>query len=249
MTLLKANWLPLLAALVIIVQGCKKDEDPIPDEDVIVVTCPETVTDIDGNVYNVVKIGNQCWMQSNLTTTKYNDGNAIATGLNNNQWQNTTAGAYAIYDDNTDNNVTFGKLYNGYAVATGKLCPQGWHIPTDDEFKTLELFLGLSQTEVDLTGERGAAEQIGGKMKATTLWDSPNTGASNSSGFTALPAGTRNSVGDYIVINQYTDFWTSTPYASNDNYLWDHHLYYNGAGVGRIFQTKDKGYSCRCLKD
>jgi uncharacterized protein (TIGR02145 family) len=244
-----AKWLFLLAATAMQFQGCVKDEEPEPENEVIVVNCPESVTDIDGNVYEVIKIGNQCWMQRNLTTTKYNDGTAIATGLNSSQWQNTTSGAYAIYNDNSDNDATYGKLYNGYAVASGKLCPQGWHIPTDAEFKTLELYLGMNESEIDLTGERGTAEQIGGKLKSTSLWDSPNAGATNSSGFSALPAGTRNSVGDYIVINQYTDFWTSTPYATDDNYLWDHHLYYNGAGVGRIFQTKDKGYSCRCIKD
>ena len=226
------------------IQSCKKEEDPDNNTEV---TCPATVADIDGNVYNVVKIGNQCWMQENLKTTKYKNGTAIASGLDATQWSNATTGAYAIYDDNSANDATYGKLYNGHAVATGQLCPNGWHVPSDAEWKTLEKYLGLTETEANQTGERGT--DVGGKLKATTLWDAPNASATNSSGFTALPAGTRNSVGDYIVLKQYTDFWTSTPYETDDNYLWDHHLYYNGGGVGRIHQSKDKGYSCRCVKD
>ncbi|MBK9327803.1 MAG: fibrobacter succinogenes major paralogous domain-containing protein [Sphingobacteriales bacterium] len=139
---------------------------------------PSTVTDIDGNVYNVVKIGNQCWMKENLKTTRYNDGSAIPTGLSNTAWEATTNGAYAIYDNNAANNTTYGKLYNWYAVNTGKLAPAGWHVPTDAEWTTLTTYLG---------GVRVA----GGPMKATTLWASPNVGATNSSGFTGLPAGYR----------------------------------------------------------
>ncbi len=223
-------------------QSCVKENDNV-------FTCPESVTDTDGNFYPVIKIGNQCWTALNLKTSRYNDGTSIITGLSASQWSNTTTGAYAIYNDNAANNDTYGKLYNGYAVSTGKLCPLGWHIPTDEEFNELEKFLGLSETELNNTGERGTTEAIGGKLKSIWLWDAPNTGATNSSGFDAVPAGTRNSVGDYIVLNQYTDFWTSTNYASDNNYLWDHHLYYNGSGVGRIYQTKDKGYSCRCVKN
>jgi uncharacterized protein (TIGR02145 family) len=213
------------------------------------VTCPLTVSDVDGNVYDVIVIGNQCWTQQNLKTTRYSNGNAIATGLDSAQWSTTTTGAYAIYDDNSANDATYGKLYNGYAVATGLLCPEGWHIPTDEEFKMLEEAVGMAQNELNLTGERGDAQAIGGKLKATTLWDSPNSGASNSSGFTALPAGNRNSNGEYIVLNQYTDFWTSSAYETDNGFLWIRTLYYNGAGIGRIYQTKNKGYSCRCVKD
>jgi uncharacterized protein (TIGR02145 family) len=135
-----------------------------------------TVTDIDGNVYNTVTIGTQCWMAENLKTTRYNDGTAILTGLSNADWQITTSGAYAIYNNDPANNTTYGKLYNIYAVKTNKLAPAGWHVPTYTEWTTLTTYLG---------GEAVA----GGKMKATTLWSSPNTGATNSSGFTGLPAG------------------------------------------------------------
>lgn len=228
--------------------SCKKKEE---QEKVtpVVETCSATIKDIDGHTYKVIKIGSQCWMQENLKTSRYKDGAAITTGLSASEWTNTTQGAFAIYEDKADNNDTYGKLYNGHAVATGKLCPEGWRIPTDEDFKVLEKHLGLPDDQLNLTGERGNAEAIGGKMKSTLLWDSPNAGANNSSGFSALPAGTRNSVGDYIVLKQYATFWTSTPYATDSSYLWNHHLYYNGAGVGRIYETKNRGYSCRCIKN
>ena len=98
-----------------------------------------TVKDIDGNIYNTVSIGTQCWTKENLKTTKYKDGTAIPTGLNDAEWANTTTGAYAIYDNNAANNTTYGKLYNWYAVNTGNLAPAGWHVPTDAEWTTLIL--------------------------------------------------------------------------------------------------------------
>lgn len=102
------------------------------------IICPLTVYDVDGNAYDVIKIGNQCWTQQNLKTSRYRNDDTINTRLDATQWNNATTGAYAIYDDNSANDVTYGILYNGFAVATGLLCPEGWHIPTDEEFKTLE---------------------------------------------------------------------------------------------------------------
>jgi uncharacterized protein (TIGR02145 family) len=103
------------------------------------------VYDLDSNRYTVVKIGKQYWMQQNLRTTKYNDTGAIATGLSASEWKETKKGAFALYENNSANDPVYGKLYNGYAVATGKLCPKGWHIPTDKEWKELEAFIGVEQ--------------------------------------------------------------------------------------------------------
>lgn len=236
-----------LITVAVSLTGCKKDDDnkeSTPNNPAPLV-CQSTVTDADGNTYDVIKIGNLCWMKQNLKTTKYNDGSPIQTNLSDTQWQNTSNGAYAIYDDDPANDATYGKLYNGHAVATGKLCPAGWRIPTDQEWKDLESALGMSTADLDLTGERG---NVGGKMKSTSLWDPPNAGASNSSDFSALPAGNRSDLGEYVVIRQYTDFWSSTEYATDNNYLWMRTLYYNGEGVGRNYVLKNKGYSCRCVR-
>lgn len=96
-----------------------------------------SVTDEDGNTYDVIEIGSQCWMQENLKTTKYKDGNAIPGALDDVAWASTATGAYAIFDNNSANDLTYGKLYNFYAAATGKLCPEGWHVPSQVEWQTL----------------------------------------------------------------------------------------------------------------
>ncbi len=143
------------------------------------------VIDIDGNKYPVVTIGNQQWMGANLRTTKYNDGQAIPLLEDNTQWFNATTGAMAILDNDNSNNDNsnldkYGRLYNFYAVETGKLCPQGWHIPTGDEWDALSELLG---------------DNDGGKLKSLTGWDAPNTGATNETGFSALPGAEEKAMG------------------------------------------------------
>ncbi|QQR99016.1 MAG: fibrobacter succinogenes major paralogous domain-containing protein [Sphingobacteriales bacterium] len=196
----------------------------------------ETVTDIDGNIYHTVKIGTQTWMVENLKTTRYNDGTAIPTGLSVAAWQATTNGAYAIYDNNAANNTTYGKLYNWYAVNTGKLAPAGWHVPTDAEWTTLTTYLG---------GESVA----GDKMKATTLWTAfagiTNT---NSSGFTGLPAGNFSYYYEsFFSISSTTYFWSSTK--SGTNAAWYRSLDYNYSGAFRDYANDRHGFSVRCIKD
>jgi uncharacterized protein (TIGR02145 family) len=199
------------------------------------VICPLTVIDIDGNVYDVVKIGNQCWMKENLKTSKYNDGANIPTGLSDAMWQSTTSGAYAIYDNNVDLNNFYGKLYNWYAVNTGKLCPVGWHIPSDAEWTILTDFLG---------GE----EVAGGKMKSTTGWQAPNTGATNSSGFTGLPGGYRTQDDGGIYDIGYGGFWwSSTEYVTSS--AWSQYLHWNFNYSYRYNTYRADGLSCRCIKD
>jgi uncharacterized protein (TIGR02145 family) len=200
-----------------------------------VVTCPATVTDIDGNIYNVVQIGNQCWMQENLKTSKYNDGTAITTGLSNEDWSNATSGAYSIYDDNADNNTTYGKLYNWFAVNSGKLCPEGWHIPSDVNW-------------VELTDFLGGEAMAGGKMKSTSNWELPNTGANNSSGFTGLAGGNRYFLdGTYSSIGTSGQFWSATEYDATGGRIL--YLYHDLSIVGRGSRVKQNGSSCRCVKD
>ena len=161
-------------------------------------TCgTSTVSDIDGNPYNTKLIGTQCWMASNLKVTKYNNSpnDPISTGLDNTALSNTNTsslGAYAIYNDNSANEKTiYGNLYNWYAVNDPrKLCPTGWHVPTDAEWTILTTYLGGSGTSTILVA--------GGKMKSTDTqpttggWNSSSTsGATNESGFSALPGGYR----------------------------------------------------------
>lgn len=170
-----------------------------------------TVTDIDGNVYKTVKIGNQVWMAENLRVTRYRNGKAIPNVTTKSKWKKLKKGAYCSYKNNDSNIGTYGLLYNWYAVNDSRnLAPAGWHVPTDEEWKQLEMYLGMSQTETNDTGWRGTDE--GGKLKeiGTTHWKSPNTGATNLSGFTAVPGGCRTYDGTFYSIGTSAYFWSAT---------------------------------------
>jgi uncharacterized protein (TIGR02145 family) len=200
----------------------------------------------DGRTYDLVEIGGQCWFADNLATDQYRNGDLIPTGLDNTTWQNTTAGAYAIYNNDPANDVTYGKLYNWYTtVDTRGLCPTGWHVPTDCEWMYLEGSLGMSVADQETERYRGTNE--GGALMDTTNWLSPNTGATNSSGFTALPGGYRYSFGTYNTIGDYGAWWSSTEYDSAT--AWYRGLYYGYSGVYRNANYKRSGFSVRCVKD
>jgi uncharacterized protein (TIGR02145 family) len=197
-----------------------------------------TVTDIDGNVYETVLIGDQLWMAENLKVTHYRNGDEIPTGLDNTNWTSTTQGAFAVYGDDPMNAETYGNLYNWYAVDDSRgVCPEGFHVPTDNEFTVLTDY--LDGTSV-----------AGGKMKEAGFghWNSPNTGATNESGFTGLPAGYRYySTGVYYGMGDYGYFWSSTEYSSN--FAWYRELNYDYSEVDRGSISKRNGFSVRCLRD
>jgi len=206
------------------------------------------VYDIDSNRYEVIKIGNQYWFKENLKTTHYRDTTRISGGLDDQAWSGTKSGAYAVYENDPKNISKYGLLYNGYAVVTGKLCPIGWHIPSDNEWRDLEQFLGLATSELERTGERG---NIAPKLKAGTEWNPSSFTGDNSSGFGIFPAGSRIPNGEFTTMGQYGNFWTSTVYDDRYGllYLWNHHVHYNTDAVGRIYTLATNGYSCRCIKD
>ena len=212
--------------------SCSKDDEPVPAP----VPDPPSVTDIDGNVYPILKICDKFWMIENLRTTRYNDGTTITTGLSNASWASTTAGACAIYGDITANNITYGKLYNWYAANNIKLAPSGWHVATEAEWIAL----------IDCLGGTSVA---GGKMKSTSaLWLAPNTGANNSSGFSCLPSGFRSySSGSYASLGNVAYFWGSNERnATQGEYL---DLRYDFASVAFNGANKTFGYAIRCVKD
>lgn len=207
-----------------------------------------TVTDIDGNVYNTVTIGSQVWMVENLKTTHYRDGTAIPNVTDNTAWNNLTTGAYCNYNNTASNATTYGRLYNWYAVNnSSKLAPKGWHVPTDAEWKTLEMALGMTQASADSTGWRGTNES--GKLKetGTTHWNSPNTSATNSSGFGALPGGYRNYNGTDDNVGDCGYWWSATAYGAT--YAWRRYLFYNNSQVYRSNYYKTYGFSVRCVRD
>ena len=197
-----------------------------------------TMTDIDGNVYKTITIGTQTWMAENLKTTKYRNGNLIPNVTANASWAALATGAYCWYNnDATTYKAAYGALYNWYAVADSRnIAPTGWHVPTDAEWTTLTNFLG---------GETVS----GGKLKETGTqhWSSPNTGATNSSGFIALPSGYRYYNGAFYNIGYDGDFWSSSAYTTTNALYRD--LYYFYANVTRSNINKQSGLSVRCVHD
>ncbi|MFH1252060.1 MAG: fibrobacter succinogenes major paralogous domain-containing protein [bacterium] len=208
-----------------------------------------TVTDIDGNVYKTVKIGDQWWMAENLKVTHYKNSYDIPNTTNWDAWYNLTTGAYCSYDNDAANAETYGHLYNWYAVNEPRgLAPKGWHVPADAEWKQLEMYLGMSQSQADAEeGWRGTNE--GGKMKEAeyTHWLSPNTGATNESGFSALPGGYRESGGGCDLMGSIAFFWSSSE--GNDYYAGARYLSNSNSGVYRYDEYKHCGFSVRCVRD
>jgi len=228
------------------------------------IPCPgiPTIKDIEGNTYNTVQIGTQLWTRENLKVTKYNDGTSIplnATGesagnVSPQTWSGQTTGAYTIYanESSASSNATnYGFLYNGYAAAgiittggspTKNICPTGWHVPTFAEWITLYTFLG---------GD-GIA---GGKMKSTDTqpttggWNTPNSDATNSSGFSALPGGSRNIDGRFYSITELAILWSSTKSLNNVLYWASLHKDNGNLSLREYVGYNSSGFSIRCIKD
>ncbi len=210
--------------------------------------CPSTVTDIDGNTYTTVKIGDQCWMVENLKVTHYRNGDPIDHVTAGATWGGLTTGAYCEYNNDPANVPIYGRLYNWAAADDPRgLAPNGWHVPTDAEWKQLEMSLGMSPAEADGTEWRGTTE--GGKLKeaGTVHWTSPNNGATNESGFTALPGGYRDDNGNFGYLNVGAYFWASTDYSSGN--AWFRYLGNFTSMVGRYYIYEQLGFSVRCVRD
>jgi uncharacterized protein (TIGR02145 family) len=200
--------------------------------------------------YDLVEIGGQCWFAENLATDKYSNGDLISTGLTNTEWNNTTSGAYAIYDNNPVNDAIYGKLYNWYTtVDTRGVCPTGWHVPSDCEWMFLEGVLGLSIISQVAMGSRGQNIELGGKLKDSIFWIQPNLLSSLSSGYNALPSGYRDFYGGYYSLGTYSFIWTKNESTSELNYGIYRVLNNNDLSVQRLHDHKQDGFSIRCIRD
>jgi uncharacterized protein (TIGR02145 family) len=202
-----------------------------------------TMTGIDGNTYKTIQICNQSWMAENLKTTKFNDGTDIPLVTEETAWVNLTTPGYCWYDNDSAINANpYGALYNWYTINTGNLCPSGWHVPNDAEWTTLINCLG---------GDVIA----GGKLKEIGFahWYDPNSGATNESGFTALPGGHRDTDAKFRYIGYYGYWWSATE--NNATYAWYRTIYYDvGPFCGTCVISNDYyykmlGLSVRCVKD
>lgn len=218
----------VLGISLLITNSCRKDDSS---------NSSDIVTDVDGNVYHTITIHNQTWMVENLKTTRLNDSTAIPNVTDNTAWVGLTSFAYCWYNNNASNKATYGALYNWYAVKNNKLCPKGWHVPSDEEWNTLISNLGSDST---LAG--GYLKETG-----TTHWVTPNTGADNSSGFTALPGGSRyHTNGSFYLFGKYGWYWSST--ASSTTEAWHEYMNYNSKSLTRKAGSMKDGFSVRCIK-
>jgi uncharacterized protein (TIGR02145 family) len=196
----------------------------------------ESVIDQDGNNYKTIRIGSQIWMGENLRATKFNDGTSIPMVTDKDAWRILSTPAWCWYNNDTIYENTYGALYNGYAVNTDKLCPNGWHVSTDADWTKL----------VEILGGKNVA---GGKLKelGTNYWRAPNSGATNESGFTALPGGTRYANGMFVTFNRIGYWWTfSGSKVLNGRYR---SMSSTNSAVSRNYIDLKNGFSVRCVKD
>ena len=220
-----------------------------PRTAVAVTATPATSAIVVKNVVPLpyVTIGSQTWKTKNLDVATYSDGTPIPQVTDQKKWDNLTTGAWCYYNNDAATGAVYGKLYNWYAVAgiyneasktdasqRKKLAPKGYHVPSDSEWTTLYDYLG---------GEDAA----GGKMKAATLWNSPNQDATNSSGFTGLPGGYRYYDGPFFNIGFHGYWWSSSENSTTD--AWYRYLNYNNGSANRDGNDEANGFSVRCLRD
>ncbi len=218
-------------ALFVLLSGCIKKDNTYyfyyPSDD--------TVNDIDGNIYHLVHIKGQTWMSENLKTTRYRNGDTIAHVKDTGSWGKFKKGAWCNYGNDTVNVRVYGRLYNGYAAASGNLCPISWHVPYDYEWQAL-------------TDSLKGRSMAGGMLKetGTAHWQT-NTGALNLYGFTARPGGNIDTTGMFSEVRQRGYWWSSTGYLVHNAWTWS----MNGedAGIYRTPRKMESGFSVRCIRD
>lgn len=222
----RGRWIyPVLFILAAICNGCEKSGDTDP------------VKDFEGNSYKTVQLGDQVWMAENLRSTLFSDGAAITEVTDPGEWMELESPGMCWYDnDEVSYRSPYGALYNFHAVSSGRLCPSGWHVPSKGELLELRQFLGDTLT-------------AGGslKEKGTEHWKAPNAGATNSTGFTAVPSGIRYHEGTFSSLTTYSSIWTSTEADAGN--AWFLGLYFNDAAAGINKTSKQDGFSVRCIRD
>lgn len=219
------------ASLLLFIYSCQKEDSNEPDLPPEEIT---HVTDYDGNTYSTVTIGSQVWMAENLKVRTFLNGDSIPTTSLDVSGESAPIYQWA-YDDDEQNATTYGRLYTWYVVNDKrKICPDGWHVPSDPEWQEMISFLG--------------GNTAGGKMKeaGTSHWQAPNLGATNETGFTALPGGYRSFDGHYVSIGVSNYLWSTTPDGERS---WGQRLHYNDSISERWSFEREAGVSVRCIKD
>lgn len=196
----------------------------------------QSLKDVDGNVYASTTIGKQEWMAENLKTTKYNDGTPIPYVESTKAWAALKAPGYCWYNNKPENKEIYGALYNWYTVNTNKLCPTGWHVPSQAELTNLITFIG----DQNLAGDK--LKEVG-----TDHWISTLTVVTNPYDFTALPGGFRLYSGSYSNEGEYGVWWTSTVFGATQ--AWNYGLYFHSTKLYNGHDISQAGFSVRCIKN
>ncbi|MEZ5071585.1 MAG: fibrobacter succinogenes major paralogous domain-containing protein [Bacteroidales bacterium] len=206
--------------------------------------CSQSVTDVDGNRYATVDIGEQTWMAGDLRTTRFRDGSEIPLVEGYEEWAKADAAAYCWYNNDEAAIPGQGALYNAYVLESGEVCPEGWHLPSDEEWSRLQQDLG-------------SVSHVGAMLKeeGTAHWKTPNEGADNRTGFTALPGGYRSYNGTFN-LSRIAGFWWSSSEASwygagmdsSNSYVF-RNLRYDTREIIRSNASPTNGFSIRCVKD
>ncbi len=241
----------IIGMFLIFIFSCKKEDSNVHSN---------AITDADGNIYHSVTIGTQVWMVENLKTTRFNDGTAIPNIPVDAAWGTLSSPSYCWYNnDAASYKDTYGALYNEYAVGSGKLCPAGWHVPTDAEWSTLENYLVNNGYNYDgsTDGDRLTNNKIAKALAASTNWKTANgtgnvgnidySAKRNVTGFSALPGGLRDYDGSFKWIGSIGYWWNSSEYNTSD--AWSRLMNFSISNVYSFYGGKGAGFSVRCVKD
>jgi uncharacterized protein (TIGR02145 family) len=227
----------IVLGILLLMSSCKKDSNSVTYVDHT--GEKGTVSDIDGNVYATIGIGSQIWMAENLKVTHYRDGSIIPEVQDNNLWKNLTSGAFCSYNNDAGISAGYGLLYNWSAVTNNiSISPNGWHIPTIDEWDTLINKLGGKSTAGSLLKESGNAH-----------WTSFNSDATNESGFSALPGGWRINMGSFFYINERGFWWTKSDDFLPGSFAYSYCLYNDSTNIVSLATIQNFGLSVRCVKN
>jgi len=237
-------------SIVLCFYACKKDELELG----CVATNPDTATDIDGNIYETVTIGTQVWMTENLRTTRFSNGDSIANVTDDADWKNLTTAAFCWFNNDDANEEIYGKLYNWHAVSdSANISPTGWHVPTDEEWKTLETYLGMESADVDSSGFlfRGIAQNVGGKIRlsGTEFWITPNDSSTNESCFSGLPGGSRQEDGTFTNLGYFSGWWTDSEKPTGQPGALYRSVSSENGSFSKSAYRFQNGVYIRCVKD
>jgi len=203
---------------------------------------------VEGKEYKTVKLGGQIWMAENLNASNYSNGDPIPNVQGVKEWGKLTTGGWCYYENDPKYEKSYAKLYNWHAVHDIRgLAPEGWHIPSDEEWRELEMYLGMDADESTNTGWRG--EGVGDALKeiGTEHWKEPNDRATNKYGFSALPGGYRD-VNGLFYVGAYSSYWWSSA-EQTAFFSWYRSLYHSSSKIHRTTGYEGDGFSVRCLKD